>query len=353
MFFMKKIKDRKLVLSIFILALIFFTINQIQNYPEDDDLKTSHENRDNIKIPNFSDFWDEEDLQFIHILNDNWSAIELDWIQNNTGSWDDPHIIENVTINAGENGIGILIEDSNQHFIIQNCTIYNSTEGNFDTAAIYLKNADNGTIIENSLSYNNGSGLILENAINITISQNFITNNKEDGIFIIGQSRNNTFLENDIVNNTIKGMDFNDTSNWNVIFKNNFTNNGINAMDNGTNNSWYNDTTGNYWDDYTGCDSDNDGIGQTPYEVPGEVGARDLYPICYTKCSRSTIVVEAEDADDPEDQGDPTVQFMLQNIGSIAIVIILVEVVLGIMIFINKRRESRFIDGDDFWSEKS
>ena len=133
----------KLFLAIFISSLIFFAISQTKSNPENYNKRDFSSQTKELKNPLLSEFWDEEDINFIHIKNDNWSAVELEWIQNNTGTWDDPHIIENITINAGKFGIGILIEDSSEHFIIQNCTIYNSTNEAFNTAGIYLKNTNN------------------------------------------------------------------------------------------------------------------------------------------------------------------------------------------------------------------
>lgn len=347
----KKIKNGTLILTILIFTLILLTSEQYNFDPEYNDQQESLFKNNNQNKPKLSSFWDEEDVSFIHIKNNNWSAIDFDWIQNNTGTWNDPHVIENITINAGKYGIGILIEDSSEYFIIYNCTIYNSSTGQFNTAGIYLKNANNGTITDNKLSHNNGSGLVLDNSINNTISDNCITNNGEDGIYVIGQSRNNTFHDNDIVNNTIKGLDFNETTSWNIIYKNNFTNNGINAMDNGTNNRWDNGEIGNYWDDYPKCDANRDNIGDWPYDIPGEAGAQDEYPICYKACVFTPR--EAKDAIENEHEelitaANEFVESLLDNIGLYATWAIIIEIITGAIIFVNKKRNSK-ISEERFW----
>jgi hypothetical protein len=46
-------------------------------------------------------------------------------------------------------------------------------------------------------------------------------------------------------------------------------------------NSWNVDNIGNYWDDYTGLDSDKDGIGEDPYIISISQGVQDKYPLMF------------------------------------------------------------------------
>ena len=59
---------------------------------------------------------------------------------------------------------------------------------------------------------------------------------------------------------------------------NNFFNNTQDAHDNCSN--FWNSTSerGNYWDNYTGVDEDEDGIGDTPYNISGGDN-KDYYPL--------------------------------------------------------------------------
>ena len=67
-------------------------------------------------------------------------------------------------------------------------------------------------------------------------------------------------------------------ANGNNIYLNCF-NNILNANDNGTNNHWDNGIKGNYWDDYTGLDTDNNGIGDSPYNITGSSSSQDNFPL--------------------------------------------------------------------------
>ena len=74
-----------------------------------------------------SGYWN---LEFkIHIDN-NWSETKstYDWCSG-SGTWSDPYVIENITVNGGNSGSPILIENSNVYFRIKKSTVYNSSHG--------------------------------------------------------------------------------------------------------------------------------------------------------------------------------------------------------------------------------
>ncbi|KKM18517.1 hypothetical protein LCGC14_1664890 [marine sediment metagenome] len=75
---------------LFILGIIFaFLIISQYNFSNDQlNYDDNREARDesNLKKPMSSGFWDENDVSFIHISTDNWSATNLPWIQNQTGT---------------------------------------------------------------------------------------------------------------------------------------------------------------------------------------------------------------------------------------------------------------------------
>jgi parallel beta-helix repeat protein len=97
------------------------------------------------------------------------------------------------------------------------------------------------------------------------------------GIHMITAS-NSIISSNKILNNNY-GIFLDENCHENNIFMNNFYENIHNAWDAGDN-IWYtlSDELGNYWSDYSGIDSDENGIGDTPYNIPGGNGI-DLYPL--------------------------------------------------------------------------
>ena len=104
----------------------------------------------------------------------------------------------------------------------------------------------------------------------------------------LGNSQWNFIYENTLCNNTI-GIK-NEGGNYCPIWKNNFISNEINAYDTGNNEwsfSWESyhcdgnaEKTGNYWDNYNGIDEDQDGVGDTPYQIIGG-NSIDNYPFMH------------------------------------------------------------------------
>ena len=152
---------------------------------------------------------------------------------------------------------------------------------------IILSSSDSSKVINNSLqnmlgtswreyhyASEHGQGLILTSSINSILANNLIKNGTSNG-FNIDKSDFNNVTYNHIEKNDY-GINLDSTSNDNLIFGNIFTSNRINAYNKGSNNKWNNTIIGNYWDDYTGVDANDDGIGDTSYLFDG---GTDYLPI--------------------------------------------------------------------------
>lgn len=189
--------------------------------------------------------------------------------------------ISGITINSVNNTIsdtsilytieGICIEaESTNNFVLHNNITKNAYGVNIKYAASH-NYISNNVIAANTLY---GIYLRAGSRKNI-ISWNNISHN-EYGIRL-KSATNNKIFGNTIINNQ-RGMYFCCGAQGNVIYYNEFINNGEwNAKDT-ERNAWNNETVGNYWDNYKGIDSDNDGISETCYSILGG-NNRDNYPL--------------------------------------------------------------------------
>jgi len=206
--------------------------------------------------------------------------------------------------NATNNYYGIHLEFSDTNNITGN-----EISGN--ACGIYLYSSWNNEITNNNVSYNDNDGIklgpVTASSYN-NITDNVITHNGQYGIYFhyfeahntifnntisnnsygifIENADNNNIIANVIVNNQQYGINLTASSS-NTIY-NNYFNNTVNAADDG-NNVW--NTTkqagpniiggpylgGNYWSEYTGNDTNKDGLGDTPYAISG--GSSDYLPL--------------------------------------------------------------------------
>jgi len=194
--------------------------------------------------------------------------------KNHFGIYLGPHcsynIISGNTIINGNWGIEAFRCVNN--IIFENTIIHNNFFG------IILSNCSYFTILDNNASHNK-IGIFLEVSEYCIVLNNIINDNSENGIGLQFNSNNNIFSGNILNCNSNCGVKILYDCHNNTIFDNLFINNGQNAQDSGINNQWDNGTIGNYWDDYDGIDANDDGIGDTPYNIPGTAGSVDNFPI--------------------------------------------------------------------------
>ena len=158
--------------------------------------------------------------------------------------------------NFTENGQGLLLAYTNNSRIAFNHIMYN-----YD--GLELFSAFNNSIYENNLVANEYRGIYLQYSNRNRIMENTILNNTDLGIYV-SDSTENTFYGNTIANSEY-GIELYGSNN--SFYLNNFVNNTLQIDSYDFENFWDNDLEGNYWSDYNGTDTDNDGIGEIPYEI--------------------------------------------------------------------------------------
>lgn len=209
-----------------------------------------------------------------------------------------------ITDNTVENcdNFGILLMTNSHHNTVSSNTANNQT---LDSGIMVL-NSDHNFILENSAYYNKKVGIEIDGSRFNLVSNNTINNNIQAGISLwtnlgskdsddnnvtgniiygnnngifLSNSSNNDILNNELIDNYMIGAAIGYNSNNNLFSNNYFLMNGNHAVDHGTNNVWNSSTRGNYWDNYTGWDDDDNGIGDIPYIIPGDANSEDMMPL--------------------------------------------------------------------------
>lgn len=240
-------------------------------------------------------------------------------VTSGNGTIGEPFIIEGWEIDASS-ADGIYIRDTTSYFIIRDIFVHNGTP-TFE--GIILNNTENGRV-ENSHVMANWNGIVIFSSANVSVNDTFAQDNLNTGIGA-QDSTNITFLRNNATSSggvgfvltnctlsTVLGNDaYYNSFSLNIYFSSNITmtfnnlthgtaggcwlfqsvnisihhNNFIDnvnyqAKDNkGSENSWDDGypSGGNYWSDYSGIDSNSDGIGDTSYVI--DSNSADSYPL--------------------------------------------------------------------------
>jgi len=193
-------------------------------------------------------------------------------------------VMNNIVTMAGYWGAEIYLDNAD-HCKISNNIIFDEEYGIF---GIYLKYSSNNKISNNNISIlDEWCGIYLSYSNKNTLTNNII--NLNERAIELTSSNNNIIIGNNLSNNE-DGISFGSSDN-NIIYLNNFINNSrdipysyestniYNSTEKITytyNGATYENYLGNYWDDYTDVDSDNDGIWDNPYSIDSD---EDYHPL--------------------------------------------------------------------------
>jgi nitrous oxidase accessory protein len=258
----------------------------------------------------------------------------------------------------GANIINNIIRNNFEGLVIENCSNVliseNKIQLNVGSPAIFINYSSSVTFSKNDVANNVGEGVVIfhcsnstvsENQINangfgsnlaglgavvsrsrgITVSKNNLTGNAGAGLGLSGSHENNIFKNN--VRSNRYGISLS-TSTSNNIYENNIqtNNHGVESYGSSNNYVYHNNlinntnqvytffsteinmwddgypSGGNYWNDYTGIDSNADGIGDTPYVI--DANNTDRYPLMFPfGTSRAPITTTAYVSVEPNPVG--------------------------------------------------
>mgnify|MGYP000556555473 CR=1 FL=1 len=204
-------------------------------------------------------------------------------LRGGSGTEENPYLIKNWEIDASDSDYGLLLKDIEAHILINNvkisgAEIANLSLKNVSNAAIkrcQLTDSENGleiiagkhTVISSNRVTSNKFGISIVNGSRATVEHNLVKSNKF-GIYL-ESTELNQIAYNQIEENSWNGIYIDSTSRTNTFHHNNFIGNQVAPVraENRLNN-WNGKEAGNYWSDYSGKDSNGDGMGEHAYKIP-------------------------------------------------------------------------------------
>jgi len=207
-----------------------------------------------------------------------------------SGTFEDPYVIENWSIDSGYDRYGIRIQGTTRPFVIRNVKVSGAAG-----AGISLSHVRHATI-EDCLLRANWVGISMTYTTLVRISASHFELNT-DGVHLYFSQQNQildcTFWQNDtalwldashenllrgnLVEGSHMGVYMNLRSARNQIAGNAFVGNTHNAYADQPN-VWNDSAAGNYWHGYKTVDANLDGIWDHPYEINAD-GDKDCYPL--------------------------------------------------------------------------